>query len=85
MVLLNYLKITKAQEIRQILEFLQKDKNANKLAINKITNYLIPIFNSQLIKVDITKDIKICFDCHYNDNRPCQNLRVAVEEFLDEV
>ena len=59
MVLLNYLKITKAPEIMQILEFVQKDKNENKLANNKITNYLISIFNSQLINVDITKDIKI--------------------------
>lgn len=85
MVLLNYLKITKAPEIMQILEFVQKDKNENKLANNKITNYLISIFNSQLINVDITKDIKIHFDCHYNDSRPCQNLRVAVKEFLDEI
>lgn len=33
---MNYLKITKESKIIQILEFVQKDRNENKLAINNI-------------------------------------------------
>lgn len=67
---MNYLKITKESNIIQILEFAQKDKNKDKLAINntnksikssnifKLSNTL---FNNQLINVEITKDIKVLF------------------------
>lgn len=44
------LKNYKAPKSIQILWFVQKDKNENKLAINKITNYF---FNNKLFNTHI--------------------------------